>query len=243
MEFRLDFSFRIVMDVIYYAVNLLFYKLVFLQTNLLAGWNEAQVMVFVAGYLVLDAVFMTVFSNNMWWLPIFINRGDLDYYLLRPVSSLFFLSLRDFAANSFMNLLIAAVIFIWAIARYPQPFSAAQAGLYLLLILNGTFLYYLLSMFLLIPVFWTHSGRGFQQIIWSFQRLMERPDRIFSGWVRRMLVTILPFALMASFPARIFLEGLQPRLLLHIGAVTAIFFATVVMFWRFALRSYSSASS
>ena len=51
-------------------------------------------MVLIIG--VADAIHMTVFSNNMWWFPIFINRGDLDYYLIRPVSSLFFLSLRDY---------------------------------------------------------------------------------------------------------------------------------------------------
>ena len=43
----------------------------------------------------------------MWWLPMLINRGDLDYYLVRPVSTLFFVSFRDFAANSFVNLVIA----------------------------------------------------------------------------------------------------------------------------------------
>ena len=63
-------------------------------------------MVFVGSVFVADALIMTVFSNNLWWLPIYVNRGDVDYYLVRPVSSLFMLSLRDFAANSFLNLLM-----------------------------------------------------------------------------------------------------------------------------------------
>ena len=32
-------------------------------------------------------------------MPLAINRGELDYHLIRPVSPLFMLSLRDFAAN------------------------------------------------------------------------------------------------------------------------------------------------
>jgi ABC-2 type transport system permease protein len=40
MEFRLDFSFRILMDVIYYIVNIMLFKVLFLHTDLIGGWNE-----------------------------------------------------------------------------------------------------------------------------------------------------------------------------------------------------------
>ena len=113
MEFRLNFFFRVVMDIVYYAVNLAFFSIIYQHTSLLGGWTLDQVYVFVCGFLFVDALHMTVFANNHWWLPLFINRGDLDYYLVRPVSSLWFLSLRDFAANSFLNLVIAGGLLVW----------------------------------------------------------------------------------------------------------------------------------
>jgi ABC-type uncharacterized transport system permease subunit len=72
---------------------------------------------------------------------------------------------------------------------------------------------------------------------------MERPDGIFSGWVRRILVTVFPFCLMASFPARIFLEGPRWGILLHFAVVVAA--VTGFTFWFFGkgVRAYSSASS
>lgn len=243
MEFRLDFTFRIFMDIIYYVVNIAFYRIIFQHTSLLGGWTEEQMMVFIAAYLCVDALQMTLFSNNMWWLPIFINKGDLDYYLIRPVSSLFFLSLRDFAANSFVNLTFALGIFVWAIVQYSMPVSLAQIFYFGMLLLNGTFIYYLVRMVMVIPIFWTHAGRGFEQIFWNFTRFMERPDRIFTGWVRRILVTILPFSLMASYPARLFLEEFDWFILAHLIVVTMLFFLGVLVFWRQGLRAYSSASS
>ena len=245
LEFRADFTFRIFMDLIYYTVNLLFYKIVFLNMGdaKLAGWREDQIMVFVAGYLMVDAVVMTIFSNNFWWLPESINRGDLDYYLTRPVSSLFFLSLRDFAANSFMNLLMTFGIFVWALDNYQGPVTAGGVALFVALLGVGVLLYYCLRLLTIIPIFWMHSGRGLEQLFWTTTRLMERPDRIFTGWVRRILISILPFGLMASFPARIFLEGLDWWLLLHLLGTAAAFFCAVVFSWRLGLRAYSSASS
>jgi ABC-2 type transport system permease protein len=243
MEFRMDFFFRIVMDVLFYLVNISFYKIIFLNTSLLGGWNEAQMLVFVAGYLVVDALNMTIFSNNAWWLPIYINKGELDYYLVRPVSSLFFLSLRDFAVNSFMNLLMAIGILVWALWQYPVPLGLGRLLLFGTLLINGTLLYHLFHLLTIIPVFWVHSGRGIEQVFWGFSRSMERPDRIFYGWVRKFLTTIIPFSLMASFPARILLEGIDWRLLSNIIVVTILFFLVIVWLWRMGLRAYSSASS
>lgn len=243
MEFRVDFFFRILMDCVYYAVNLSFFKVLYLHTPLLAGWTEPQVMVFVACYLMVDAIQMTLFSNNMWWFPQLVNKGELDYYLIRPVSSLFFISLRDFAANSFLNLVIAAGILAWAIAQSGIETSFGSIALLGLMILNGTFLFYVMNFLTILPVFWTHSTRGLNQMHWLMTRFMERPDRVFRGAVRLLVTTVLPYSLMASFPARFFLEGFNATLFAHTVAVSIAFVFILRFAWAKALRAYSSASS
>lgn len=243
MEFRLDFTFRIVMDVIYYFVNIGLYKILFLHTGLIAGWTQEQMMVFVASYLVVDALNMTIFSTNMWWLPYYINRGELDYYLIRPVSPLFFLSLREFSANSFVNLLIAFGIFAWSIATYSQPWTLLQLLGLIALLINGMLIYYCIQMLMILPVFWTQSARGFVDLFYTLGLAMERPDRIFRGWLRVVFTFILPFALIASFPARSFIDGMNAEMLIHISVVTVIFWMIVKFVWNRGLRNYSSASS
>lgn len=210
---------------------------------MLGGWTEEQALVFAAGYLFLDAINMTVFANNAWLLPIYINRGDLDYHLVRPISSLFFLSVRDFAANSFLNLIMAALLLVWALGRYSGPYGPGDVLLFVVLLFNGAILYHLLRLLTIIPVFWIQWGRGFEQLYWGLSRFMERPDRIFTGWMHRLLTTVLPFSIMASFPARLLLEGFSWPILLQISVVTAFVFVCVVFLWRRGLRAYSSASS
>lgn len=243
MEFRLDFTFRIIMDVIYYIVNILLFKVLFLHTNLIGGWTEEQMMIFVASYLLVDAINMTIVATNLWWFPTYINRGDLDYYLIRPVSPLFFLSLREFSANSFMNIVLAGAFFIYSIASYSEPFTLFQLlGLFALLI-NGCFIYYCIQMLMVIPVFWTQSPRGFIDLFYSLGIAMERPDRIFKGWLRVLFTVILPFALIASYPAKFFIEGLETIDLIHIFSVSLGLGLLLFFIWKKALQSYSSASS
>ncbi len=243
LEFRFDFCFRIMMDTMYYVIQIIFFKVLFLHTAVLGGWSEAQAMIFVAGFILLDAVQMTLFSNNMWWLPIFINNGALDYYLIRPVPSLFILSLRDFAVNSFVNLLMASTIFGWIIVHYGADLTGLNVVGYLLLLLNGAVLHYLTRLVCLIPTFWTHSGSGFVQIFWTFERLMSIPHTVFTGWARLILTTILPFGLMASVPAQVMAVLFDWRLLGQITLVTVAFWLVALRLWQAGLRAYSSASS
>jgi ABC-2 type transport system permease protein len=243
MEFRVDFFFRVFMDTLFYVVQIAFFGVIYGHTELMGGWSFDQVLVFISGFFLVDALHMTLCSNNLWWLPFLVNRGDLDYYLVRPVSSLFFLSLREFAANSFLNLIMAAGISVWALARYPGELAPERIALYYFFIINGAFLYYIIHICFLIPVFWTHSGRGLGDLFFALQRYAERPEQIFRGYVRRLLVTLLPFSLVASFPARALFEGLTLLHLAHVGAVTALGFVFLRWFWQRALAAYSSASS
>lgn len=243
MEFRLDFFFRIVMDFAYYGVALGFYHILYLSTPVLGGWDLHQMRVFIAGYILVDALHMTFYSNNLWALPKFINHGDLDYYLIRPVSSLFFLSLRDFAFNSFINLIFAIGITVWAFATYPGHLGAAGILLFLILVMAGSVLYYCVHMVTILPTFWTQSGESLHQLFYNLSRFMERPDRIYQGWMRLLLTVALPFGIMASFPARLLLEPFDVAVLAQFLGILVTFFFLVIFLWNRGLRAYSSASS
>jgi len=243
MAFRVDFFFRILMDVVWNIVNLAFFWILYQHTPVLGGWTFDQMMVFLGGVFVYDAIHMTVFSSNLWWFPIAINKGDLDYHLVRPVPPLFILSLREFAANSFVNLLVAAGILIWSLVRYPEPLRLFSVAVFLALLAVGVSLHYALNMIFLIPTFWMHSSSGLRDIFFSLEQYVTRPYGIFRGWLARMLTTILPFALVVSFPTRALFEGPSFSLLLHMLGVTAAAYIVMLTMWKSGLRAYVSASS
>ena len=243
LQFRLDFFFRVGMDAIWYGTSLAFFGILFAHTRELGGWTWDQMLLFAGGVFVSDALSMSIFANNMWWLPFYVNRGDLDYHLVRPVSTLFMVSLREFAANSFLNLLMAIGILAFMIARYPEPLGAGQIALYVLLLCLGVFLHYTLQMMFLIPVFWLHTAHGLREIYFSFDRISSRPHTIFTGLIGRLLLSFLPFALIVSFPTQGLFEGFKASLVIYMVGVTGAAFVVMVAFWRLGLRAYASASS
>jgi ABC-2 type transport system permease protein len=241
--FRAAFFSRFFMDIGFYLFDILFFLVVFTNTSALGGWSKEQVLVFIGCFLVVDALQMTVSSSNLWAFSDVINKGDLDYYLTRPVSALFCLSLREFSLSSFCNLLVALALLGWFIGGLPATPSLPQLIVGGVLIVNGAFLYHLVRLMLLIPVFWIHSGRGLDNLFFTTVQLSERPERIYNPALRTLLVTVLPFALMASYPAQVIVEPFDIRIVLHTLTVTGLFFIAVLILWRNALRAYSSASS
>lgn len=241
--YRFDFWCRILMDLAYYAVEIGFFKIIFQNTKLLGGWSLEQIMVFVGAHLVLDAVQMTFISANLWELPSTVNKGDLDYYLVKPVNSLFFLSFKEISVNSLVNLLIAGSFFGWALNVYQKPFSPVELATFLFFLAIGFFLYYGFRLLISLPVFWLQSPYGFERIFYASLPLMERPDTIFRGPVRLVILTIIPFGLMVSFPARIFFEGLTLQRAVHMISVLIVLWGIIITVWNKGLRNYSSASS
>lgn len=243
MEFRVDFFFRVFMDLFFYFVQFVFFNVIYLHTNMLGGWNIDQMQLFVATYIFIDAFHMTFFANNTWWFPISINRGDLDYYLTRPASSFFFLAFKEFAANSLINLLLTGFFLGFILFNYPEPLSLLKIFIFLPLLINGAFLYFMTFLIFLMSVFWTSSPRGFADVFYAGEKVMHRPDGIFSGYMRKFFLTILPFSVMASLPVRFLTENNEASILGQIIGASLLIYSIVFILWRMGLRNYSSASS
>jgi len=87
------------------------------------------------------------------------------------------------------------------------------------------------------------SPNGLKETYWALSATANKPHGIYTGWVRRVLVSILPFTFVVSYPASFFFDGVTLPLLLHATAVVAGSFVLMLAFWRLGLKSYASASS
>ena len=231
------------MDIIYAIILIAFYEILYKQTPTLGGWNREQAMIFVGICLVVDSIQMTLFTNGLNNIAELVNKGDLDYYLVRPVSSLFFLVLREVSLNSGINLLISFCILIYYFSVSSLTFSFLSLVGFAILVLNGSLIYCLLRLLFVLPVFWLGSVRGLDSLFYNLYYCVDRPDKVFRGAVRLILTTILPFCVMASFPAQVLFGHGGYGLVLHTFGVSLGLGIITYFVWARCLKAYSSASS
>lgn len=243
MFFRLDFAFRFLMDLVYYAITIGFFEILFLHTTTLGGWRHDEVLVFIACALFLDSLYMLFIARNLWEFPSDVNRGTLDGYLTRPVSPFFVLLCRHFQFPSLLNVFVGVLFLLYAIARYEGTITAWNIAGILFLLLNSFVLLVCFRLFSVLPVFWTHSRFGFNMLFQSFEQVSTRPEVIFRGITHLIFLTIVPVFVITSFPARAFMGKLTAAEVVFALLVTLTFAYAVRLVWLAGLRSYSSASS
>ncbi|MEE4262210.1 MAG: ABC-2 family transporter protein, partial [Desulfobacteraceae bacterium] len=69
------------------------------------------------------------------------------------------------------------------------------------------------------------------------------PVSVYPSWMRGVLTFVVPIAFITTFPAAALLGRAAPLLLAVAFVLAAGLFCGCVLFWRFAVRRYSSASS
>src|SRR5438067_13829362 len=79
----------------------------------------------------------------------------------------------------------------------------------------------------------------------NFLNIARYPDVIYPHLFRLIFSWIIPVVIVANIPARVLIKSLgQPvPLMLQMIAPSLIIFWSSRLFWRFALKRYSSASS
>ncbi|WP_141734944.1 ABC transporter permease [Oligoflexus tunisiensis] len=241
LQFRAELLFRVVMDIIFYSVFLGFYEILYSHTETIGVWNRSQAMIFISGFLLVDALQMTFFADMYHAFQQLYRQGSLDHYLTKPISSWFFVGFRSINFGSLINVGVALSILAWAFHQYPEPISWQAYGVYGLMILAASFLYFLVIFALLMSVFWTESTDGPLSIYFEGVNFATRPHHIFHGVIKGVLLSVVPFSVFASIPAQALFDDVGWGSVLHMMAVVAGFLLLNRWLWQRGLRRYASA--
>ena len=242
LEYRFNFVLLVVSEFIWYSTQLLLFEVLYRHTKIIGEWNIGQMRVFLFLVLFVDSIYMILWDANFSSFTENVRKGTLDLLLVKPVNSMFMLSSQKISISHLPCLLITGGGFIWAIQQIPDfnyfklfwLFILIPAGLSV--IFTGRFALNCSA------VIFTRAD--FLQYIWySMFRLGLRPDAIYSGFLRFALIFVVPFAMIASIPARILLEPANPWLLMWAFFMPVLLLYGIRKYWNYCLKFYSSASS
>ena len=80
-------------------------------------------------------------------------------------------------------------------------------------------------------------------LIWTVSDAGRWPITVFSGWIRWLLTTLLPIAVITSFPAMALRGQIDASHVAWAAGVAAAFLVTSRIAWKRSLGAYTSASS
>ena len=242
LEFRLNFVLLVCSEFIWYSTQLILFEVLYRHTNVIGEWNIDQMRVFIFLVLFVDSIYMILWDTNFGAFTENVRKGTLDLLLVKPVNSMFMLSSQKISISHIPCLFITGAGFIWAINQIPD-FNYLKLFWLIILIPAGLSVIFA-GRFALNCSAVLFTRADFLQYVWySMFRLGLRPDAIYSGFLRFVLIFIVPFAMIASIPARILLEPINPVFLIWAILLPVILMTALRKYWSYCLKQYSSASS
>jgi ABC-2 type transport system permease protein len=244
MSFKGNFLLWIIVELLWFGLQLCFISVIFSQTSTVGTWTKWQMVLLVGASNFIQQIYQAFFLTNCTNLSELVRTGKLDFMLLLPVNTRFLVSLRVVDLGAFVNALFAACVMVFAAVQLDLRPSPAQLAGFVALCGVGVLVHYSLMFILATICFWTVRAQG---IVWGYYNLFNvarMPDEAFRGAFKAVFTFALPVLLVSNVPVRVLADKVgEPFAWLFLLAVAAVWAGISEWFWRLSLRRYTSASS
>ncbi len=245
MSFKANFLLWLVVEVLWFVGQIAFFSIIFGHVDRIGDWSKWEVVLLVGTHQIVAQLFQAFFFMNISNIPELVRTGKLDALLLLPVDSQFAVSTKQFGLDSILNALLGGGVVIVSLVQLQVTPGVISVVLYLIALVFGVAVHYSIMLALAAVSFWIVRAQGLVYGYFNFLQIARYPDVIFPRAFRFVFGWIIPVIIVANIPARLLIKPLSDPLWLMFHLLAAATTAVVIsrLFWNFALRRYSSASS
>src|SRR6516164_5801664 len=113
MSFKGNFILWIVVELLWFALQLCFISVLYLHTNSIGTWTQWQVVLLVGGSSFIQQTYQAFFLTNCVNISELVRTGKMDFLLMLPVNTRFLVSLRQVDLGAFINAAFAIVVMFY----------------------------------------------------------------------------------------------------------------------------------
>lgn len=241
MEYRLNF----VLSALTSVGNLtgsLFGLFLFYRTGYtFQGWNWDAALVVLGIFTILQGFSTTFLAPNLNSIVKQVDAGTLDFVLLKPISSQFWLSTRNLSPWGIPDLGLGLLTVIYA--GQHLGLSVWDYGRAILPLGCGFVILYSLWFMLGATSIWFVKIYNVTEVLRGLLEAGRFPAAAYPASYRVFFTFVVPVTFLTTIPAEALLgRGQMIWLLGSAGLAIALAWISQA-FWKFALRYYTSASS
>src|ERR1700738_1001925 len=245
MSFKANFLLWMLVEVLGFCCQIIFFSIIFGNVDRIGEWTKWEVVLLVGTHQIIGQLFQAFFFVNVANIPELVRTGKLDSLLVLPVDSQFAVSTKQFGLDSVINAIVGAVVVCVSLSKLgivPTPMSIL---LYIIALGFGVAIHYSIMLSLAAVSFWIIRAQGLVYGYFNFLNIARYPDAIFPRLFKILFGWIVPVVVVSHVPARLLAQSFdQPfGLMSKLVIASMVIFVLSRLFWSFALKRYSSASS
>ncbi len=242
-EYRLNLLLEVLSVAGNLAGSLLVLALFTDHGHALGGWSWSAALVVLGVYTLLDGLSTSLLQPNLSTIVRHVQTGTLDYLLLQPIDSQFQVSLRVLSPWGLPSALAGLGLIVVGLAGSGARPSAGAVVVAALLLLAAALILYSLWFLLAATSIWFVKVWNATEVLRSLLVAGRYPVSAYPPALRTLLTVVLPVAFLTTVPASALLGRVGLGSALAALAMAAVGLTGSRLFWRYALRHYTSASS
>lgn len=248
MEYRANFLFSLSSSVLNLGASVFTLSLFFQRGSTLGGWSWPEALIVMGMFTLLQGFSATFLQPNLTRVVEHVRQGTLDFVLLKPVDPQLWLSLRRLSPWGLPDMALGAALVALgahqaAVASDTEVSAYAFAALALSAVSSVAILYSLWFLMATTTV-WFVQIYNVTEVLRALLDAGRFPIDAFPAGAYRFVFTfVIPVAFMTSVPARALLGQAGIEWLLGALVLALVLLVATRLFFRFALRYYTSASS
>jgi ABC-2 type transport system permease protein len=244
---QLEYQLNALIELVAMAANLvgsvlvlwLFYR----QGVALGGWSWNAALVVLGAYTCLNGFTSTVLQPNLSRIVTHVQEGTLDFVLLKPIDSQFWLSLRSFSPAGLPEVALGLGLMGWAARADQGGLQPQQVLATVVVMLAAATTLYALWFVIATTAIWFVKTWNATEVLRAALSAGRYPVSAFPATVRLLFTVVLPVAFLTTVPAETLLGRGSANWILASLAVAGAALVISRAFWQLALRYYTSASS
>jgi ABC-2 type transport system permease protein len=243
MEYRANFGASFVLSLLWPCWVLSLVGVFFYHTTSLGGWTFNEAIMVLGMYDIFIGLQETILAPNLVQVTEHIQKGTLDFVLLKPANSQMLATLTACNLTRLFDVLIGFGLLGAGLYRLGHIPAFGEIATFLVMLPAGTVIVYSVWLLTTSLAFWFVRIDNFGEIFYAFYETGRFPVTVYRPWLRLILTYVIPIAFLTTFPAATLLGKLS---LWHVAAsvlIAAVLLIASHRFWNYAIRFYSSASS
>jgi ABC-2 type transport system permease protein len=241
LEYRLNFVFAALSSLGGLAGSLFSLFLFYRKDYNFQGWKWQEALIVVGIFTFLEGFSSTFLASNLNRIVKHVQDGTLDFVLLKPINSQFWLSFHSFSLWGVPDMVFGLIIIFYAGNLLNVGVSAYLLGA--IPILFGVVIIYSLWFILGSTSIWFTKIYNITEVLRGLLAAGRFPIGAYPPAYRFFFTFVVPVTFLTTVPAETLLGRGNPAWIAGGGCLAAVLLLLSSYFWRFALRFYTSASS
>nr|WP_296064237.1 ABC-2 family transporter protein [uncultured Actinoplanes sp.] len=244
LEYPADFTVLAGATVLMQVVNIVFLSALFARVPEVHGWTFWSVLTMFGAVALAEGV-GSLFFEGMWWLAGYINRGGLDYFLIRPYPVILQTTSAAVGINGLSNIVVGGIMIGAGLAHANIVWTPWRILLGVVLLISAVIVKVAISLATNAVSFWLNSPTPmFAFALLQVGDLARFPLSIYPVALKAALGAVLPFAFVSFFPVAYLVNMGQSRWLGLMTPLVAVYCAgAAALIFKRGLRRYESAGN